>query len=838
MPVSNALPGHMADEPTPPPAPDTPQVLLFGHSGSGKSALLGALLRAGQIQGPVLHGEVLDLSGRLVSIRDAVYNGADLKPTDSPLASYTVRLRPWREGTQPVTEPITVVINDCSGTAAEAIIAQPATLRDTSASPLARAVVEADAIMLLVDATSDDEELREAFEEFDAFLTAVAQTKASAREVGGFPILLVLTKCDELARPGDTRAKWEARVRDRAEQAWAKFDAFLKDAEADDDVPSPFLPFGSIDLSVYAVAVRLPKLPETRGEPDTPYGVAELFRDCFGVAKSHRARAAASNRRLKWTVRVALGLVLVMFIGALAITFFPPDRADPGLADRVTGYLRHEAEPAVRLAEPDIIRNKRTLSAFRMDPGFPALPEDLQALVLDRLQEIEDYEAYRNRLLTALAPVDTRTLEDLEQVERVLHGELRLPAAAWAETPAGRLRAKWLADARAIRQAEERFLERYREFLRRGRELMLVPSFGGMWRADTNALIGEGTDPPPAALAEPLPGSPTLNLPRGQAVSARVPFEFERVYLARRDWAEMRQKLHHLRDLADALGLTAGPDRPPAVLAIPDPGPGIDSVTLPGARWTALLRSFNRESEDYREWQLDNFWNPGRGVLEDRLRHSFQSGAQHVQVLIRGELGPNPEQKDNPEGWKALADALGDPASPFPEWGRLLHLLARLRNPTAANPVSELYAFLRQPRFELDLQGFDLRTPGLEGAVPSGPLSVSQTRGGTEVATRRFKYSGAGPATGFSFTPDGERKLTYLPGDALRVEVPMRADNEQFKLVWESGNTRTFQFDRLEGEPRKVRPDGGSEPATNVRLSSKPGSNLPRLPVLFPELKR
>lgn len=835
-----------AERPTPP-GPDTPQVLLFGHSGAGKSALLGALLRAGQIQGPALRSEVLESSGRLATIQNAVYNGPDLARTDAVLDSYLVHVRPWREGTNTLGEPVTIVLNDCSGDAAEAIISQPATLGDLAAStPLARAVTDADAIMLLVDATSDDEQLQAAFEEFDAFLTAVAQAKARARAVGGFPVLLVLTKCDQLARPGDTRAKWETRVHDRAERAWTKFDAFLKDADPDDDIPSPFLPFGSVDLSVYAVAVRLPRLPETRGEPDTPFQVAELFRDSFSAAKSHRERVTASNRRLKWTVRAALLFVSFLFLGALTVSLFPPQRADPELADKVMAYQRHEPEAAARLADSQIAANKRTLSSFQDDPGFGALPEDLRGFVLQRLKEIDDYETYRNRLMTGMAPGDTRTLEDLEQVERRLNGEFALPPDyGWGGTGAAQMRDKWLADARAIRAAEGQFQKRYGDFTRRGTVLTLSPTFGGNWRADVNALAAESADPSPAALAQPLPGSPTINQPRGQAVPSRVPFEFERVYLSRKDWDTTRNRLAHLRDLADALGLTAGPDRPDAVLALPDLGPGVDSATLPGARWTKLLRTYNRESDDYREWQLRNFPDPGRSVLAERLERSFKTGTRHVHALIRGKLGPDIEQKDTPENWRALADTLGDPASPFPEWGRLLHLLARLQNPAAPNPVSELVAFLRQPKFELDLHGFELVIPldvSLDRVVPSGPFVLSLTPRVGSAVSRQFKQVGAGRREGsamrYLFEADGDRKLTYHPGDELRAELVLRAGNQEYKLVWESGNSRTFQFDHLLREPRLVKPGGSSEPATGVRLIPSTDSVLPRMPVLFPELKR
>src|SRR5262249_55967163 len=67
--------------PTLPPTPDVPQVLLFGHSGSGKSALLGALLKAAETQGQVFRGELHESSGRMASIRDAVYKGDELEPT-------------------------------------------------------------------------------------------------------------------------------------------------------------------------------------------------------------------------------------------------------------------------------------------------------------------------------------------------------------------------------------------------------------------------------------------------------------------------------------------------------------------------------------------------------------------------------------------------------------------------------------------------------------------------------------------------------------------------------------------------------------------------------------
>ncbi|MFM8271690.1 MAG: hypothetical protein ACKODX_05075, partial [Gemmata sp.] len=63
----------MATLPDPP--PEAPRVLLFGHRGAGKSALIGALLQAGETQGETLRGEVVHSSVELPRIREAAYSG-------------------------------------------------------------------------------------------------------------------------------------------------------------------------------------------------------------------------------------------------------------------------------------------------------------------------------------------------------------------------------------------------------------------------------------------------------------------------------------------------------------------------------------------------------------------------------------------------------------------------------------------------------------------------------------------------------------------------------------------------------------------------------------------
>ena len=126
--------------------------------------------------------------------------------------------------------------------------------------------------------------------------------------------------------------------------------------------------------------------------------MAELFRDCFAEARAHRNRATASETRLKWTVRSALAALVVLLAGLATFAFFPPQPVGPELAEQVRDYMAHEPPAAVRLADDQIARNKKTLARFTADSGYPALEPDLREYVESRLKEIEDYEEYRAKL--------------------------------------------------------------------------------------------------------------------------------------------------------------------------------------------------------------------------------------------------------------------------------------------------------------------------------------------------------------------------------------------------------------------------------------------------------
>ncbi len=820
-----------------PPVPDVPRVLLFGHHGSGKSALIGALLQAGETQGETLRGEVVSSSVDLPRIREAAYSGK-LESASTELSSFTIRLRPWRVGSQPLMEPLTVILDDCDGKAAEALMAHPDPITQRAPeSPLARAVVETDAIMLLVDASSTRDELEDAFQAFDQFLAVVERAKTDARAVGGFPIFLVLTQCDRLAQPGDSQQAWEARVKDRIDYAGDKFAEYLKEGVGDDETPSPFLAFGSVDLDVFAVAIRRPALTEHPAPGDQPYQVAELFRDCFAGARAHHQRVHRSEARLWWTVRIALAALSFLLLTLGLIALFPPEASGPDLAAKVDDYRQQEKPAAKRLADGERDRNKKVLARFTGDGAFPSLSEERRAFVQSRLKEIDDYDAYRTKLRNAIAPAAVRrvddkdpTVPDLASVRKALLTDLALPPEySWGETAAAEVRDKWLADCTAIEAAQQAIGDRYREYRRTGTALTLKRSFDEGWLKDIDALFATA-EPPPFPLHEPIPGSPAINQSRGAAVTYGVPFEFDEVDRARNDWKETRQQLVHLRDLADALG-TTGPNRPEAILVLPEPN-DTDSSALATARLAALARTYPRQSEDYPEWEA-------RGELVGRVQKSFATATRHFHKLLA--------VKDTVEEWSALGASLADPK--FRDWGKLLQLFARLEDPSRPDPVADLAKFLRdldKKAFDLDLQGFELAIPldlKFDRVAPDGQFTVTVTHANQMSDVAKFTVGKGvirkGPLRDsmvYALAPDGNTKLAYRAGDGLRAELRMKVGTRDLKLVWEAGATNTFRFDRLTQEPRLTKATDGTEPATGVVLTLTAGS-VPKFPVLMPPVK-
>jgi hypothetical protein len=823
-----------------------PRILLFGHPGSGKSSLLGALLQASDVQPERLEAEVTDPGRRLELLRDAVYHGADTDPGRTPIVTHLIHVRPLATEGEPVPEPYPIVILDCDGAAANALLKHPDPLTDPVVhGPVAHAVVETDVLILAVNAGADDAQLRRTFDDFLIFLERVQGRKAFAREVGGFPIVLALTQCDRLAAEGDTTEAWETRVAGRLEDLLVRLREYLEEASPEPEGDSPYLPFGSVELKGYAVALRRPETADDPDPPDEPYGVAELFRDCFADARAHRERAISSDLRLWWTVRSVLFAVGVMLLALLGVLAFQPASRNL-LADRVEEYRAHEEPPPeVRLAAKNITRTERTLRGFSEDPGFDRLPEDLRKFVIARLEEIEKYRAVRASLDDPgqMVPAEARTKAQLDAIRARLNGTTFPPE--WAHTEAAEQRAKWLDDIQLIEATVRGWSGWY--WLQAGiaDSQARTATFDAFWLAGIEQVVRRGehprvrdvvsgsSDASEIHLEQPVPGSRPVLGPRDRPVTFGTTYWFEQSSLARDQWTAARDRLLDLRGLADALALTPAPaagdtTRPLyGVLFVPSTGAG-----PPLERVERLEKHSGPNFNPVQRWRPERFEDPARSRLVARLEESRKNATDVVQADVRAKLGPEPEA----EKWRRLADRItADPQ--LQNWGRLLHVLARLRDPTAADPVAELVAFLRKDRFEIAMGGFELRIPDtyqLRGGrvVPDGPLTVTA---GSPV---RFKLAGKTDVTTaviYQFVPEGDGKLAYRPGDELRVAIPVRlADGQSSELVWDTGGPPGFQFERLKPPLSEPKLRGESQPAPGVKLTPLPAAPLPTLPALFP----
>ena len=805
------------------PQESLPRLLLFGRAGAGKSSLLGALAQVARTQGERLGAEIVDPEASLEPLRERVQANVSPESSASLVIPHRLRLRPWHAGGKEPGEPGLVMIVDSAGAAAEEILKSPGKPGDPKrTSELAFAIEQADALVLAISAGADDAELAASFQAFHEFLESIGTRREWNRSVGGWPVSIVLTQCDRLAQPGDTSELWQQRVEKRKAFVAERFAEFLKAAED----ASQHLPFGSLRVKTYASAVRWPRLADASSYSDTPFGVADLFRESLAAARQHHQRVEHSQRRLGWTVRASSAVVAVLVAMLIGLLARHPEAGVAQLEEQIRDFQHREGETSVRLAARNLARNRQTLEAFRDASAFESLPTGLGEYVRVHLHEIEEYESFRKRLLGGPVPADARSLEELERTEeRIASSWPSDSDHPWGDTEAGRHRAKWLADIPAIRDGVRAWENWYRDLIREAGALESTATFDGDWRPSVDRFL-KRSGLTPFKLNEPLPGSAEVPFPRGDPPTHATPFEFDRVYQARQDWVFNRDRLLDLRDLADALGLTAGPERKSAVLDLPE----VETTTLARERLTQLSQQYPTMVQTYPQWSLTRFPEPGRTELSRRLERSFQRGMSHVRARILATMGPMPRMKDDSEGWSQVATRLQDTG--FQDWGRLLTLLARLRNAKAEDPVAELAAFLQVKEFELHLDSLEVIVPDdllTQRAVPKRDLTITHLPRVGEVRTYRFSPVGEGlrsqGETRLHFKGEVPRVLVFRPGDAISASVTLRAGEEELNLTWSDSRCETYAFDAL------------SRPVRGVRLTAGAGTTIPGVPALLPDLR-
>jgi hypothetical protein len=528
-------------------SPAAVRVVLFGMPDAGKSSLLGALAQAAQTQEHVLNGRLVDPTAGLADLQRRLYEDRP-RETLEEIVPYPVRLQPYAApGKADGRAALEAVLIDCDGRVANELLSHQKYLRPDSS--LARAILEADTLVLVVDASANPAHLERDFAQFGRFLGLLEKSRARRSDVGGLPVYLVLTKCDLVAQKGDTTVTWIDRIEERKRQVGLRFQEFLNRRSDHEPVP-----FGSIELHLWATAVKRPALADAPARPREPYGVGELFRQCLESADHYQKREDRAGARLQWTLLGSLGLLVLL--GGLAVTLYltqPGAKYNP-LEGKVETYFSEIETQTPRQRQRNLGKNIRELQAIVADTTFATLPRETQQRVRDSLRKMEAYRrayaAFEEKLRQIDKADEARDESDLRGIARKLQA-LEPPRrfeSGWEETDAGR---EWVArrkDVRAIERAVAQAKQLYDRVSREGNRLLKDLEQGKLTipkaKGAANNLIKEveGQDRKKET-GKKVPGSATVTY-------AKVD-NFPTVKPLRQAWEQVRDSLENVPGLVD-----------------------------------------------------------------------------------------------------------------------------------------------------------------------------------------------------------------------------------------------------------------------------------------------
>jgi hypothetical protein len=837
-----------ATPPSPPAAGAPLQVVLFGLPAAGKTSLLGALGQAAQSQEHLLHGRLSDPSHGLGELQRRLY-GDKPRRTSDEIIPYPVHFEPF--GSSPdgaADDQLDAVFIDCDGQVANDLLARRKELSDSSPEgTLAREVLDADTLILVIDASAPPAQVDADFIEFGRFLHQFEQQRGRQIEVGGLPVFLVLAKCDLLAHPEDTPSVWIERIEESKRQVAKRFHDFIAHGHAADEARA----FGHIDLHLWATAVKRPALVGVPAKPNEPYGVAELFRQCLVIAALYRRRCRRSSRRLAWTLAGTGGLFVLLLgmIVALAIGH-GLSRSSGGLQSRIDTYQLSEGRTVaerLRGSPADLGVKIAAWAEFRNDPAYDNLPVETRGLIRERLEELKAYTTYLESLkaMPAFAPGGDRA--DLEAQVDALKTSLALPRPEWGATEAAKLHADRLEEAQALLKAIVQLEDWYQSRTQAAEKLWLfsdrLPGKDGAglnwpaWQGKANDLLTQAATSP-VREADAVPGAPTFTY----ATILRVPS----VAKARENWEHARLRLERLRDISAALGLGGPVPERPTVLVIPkSPTFTLDQA---GDKLKQLEKAYPRYAEQF---TLEGLPDAVAGELRQAARTNYDLILEPAREEVLRQL--QRAGKDTTETrarWNGVLKWLEDPKE-LASWRELARVMVRLIDPkrTEADPVKDLAAFLKRDAFDLDLRQLTLEIPDRLDMLPTDDLTLYLEVPGDDKAKKyRFEIKknkerdAQRGVTQYLLEAANQQVIVYHVGDTFWAALPLREvdkRDQEWSLTWARGHSELYQFERLIRPPRlrpKDQPANEGKIVEDVRIIVTEGS-LPPIPDLMPVVK-
>jgi hypothetical protein len=819
-------------------AADAPRIVLFGMPAAGKSSLLGALAQAAQMQEHLLNGRITDRSQGLAELQHQLYDETPRR-TAEEVVPYAIDFEPFsQDGPESPREHLDAVLIDCDGRVANDLLTRRRSLaQDSPEGSLASQVLSADTLVLVVDASAPPAQIDADFVEFDRFLRLLERGRSQRSDVGGLPVYLVLAKCDLLAKPEDSAADWMERIEERKRQVDGRFHEFLA-RRASEQGP---LPFGRIDLHLWATAVKRPALVGTPARPREPYGVAELFRQCLESARGFRGRRRRSSRLLVWTVAgtgtVVVGMILLT--AALLAGVGPRAARHTELQRRVESHRAREGGSAaerLRGRQTDLESRIATLSELRGDPEFDKLSAEDQAYLDDRLKEAREYLDYLKKVQRGRKPADARNDEELQQIEETLkstgEGGLAAPRTEWSTTWAATLYKERVHDVKALKDAVEEMEGTYVKRRNEGENLWTFKDYHARgkaidwtrWHHAVAEFLGRTAEPP---------SKPNERLEAAQSpdLTYETVYQFPQVRAARQELDEVRRRLEGLRDLSSAIDRGGPLDIPPS-FTLADVTPRL-----------AKLKSIP-------DWEK----LPDQKLPEaagDELRQAAKNSYKRLvdagrEAVLRRLKDATPNGTETPKTWLDIKPwlATGD----LSHWQKLANLLLRLSDPDRRDyePVADLRAFLDRDQFPLSLKRLTLEITDNLKLRPDGDLIIyHKPTGEKQYATIAFtpdKGDAERGVTIYSLRPKGGSTILYKPGEELFVKLPvLDSANREKMLTWTISRSLVFQFERIIREPRLHRRNEDNlkgDLETDIHLAVPPGQgSIPTLPDLVPVVK-
>ncbi len=519
-------------------------LVLFGAPSAGKSSLLGALVQAAEGHDHVLKGKLIDRSssgmGRLADLHQALCQDRQ-QPTTDEVVSYPIAIEVEKTSAKDALPA--AVLADCSGRSVQALLADKRPWeKKARAGPLGKAVLNADTLILVVDASADTAQLNKDFSQLANFVRALEQSRSRGSEVAGLPVYVVLTKCDQLAKMSDTTSAWMQRIEEKKRQVDDAFKKFLAQQPERDS-----LAFGKVDLHLWATAARRPALADRHAVDPQPYGVAELFRQCLQDARKFHLREIQASKRLQVVVAGVGGLLALMTILAFAVYITRPSPELISLENALHGLLPAEgAKPAERLREP-LDDKLKQLRRIQKNPNFTLLPAKTQAEVDNHVREIDAYQKFNREFLQKVQdPRLATTEEDLANIEKAIK-EISPPdeyAEAWKDTRIGRRSKLWLMDAKALRDESAKVVKWIEEKKKAG-EALEKDGYGVLAKgaAATAKEKDAWLERYQKYLDQPWPHRPREHPPGAGTITYDTVYRFQPVQQARQNWDDFKKSL-------------------------------------------------------------------------------------------------------------------------------------------------------------------------------------------------------------------------------------------------------------------------------------------------------